>query len=118
MSLQDDSTRLRTIAGSVMRGDCPREDYLAERRRLLELHAGKAPLRPRCDPPGGVAGPPLEPHLQTQPVAPVSLQISEAETAVEGELADRSQSMRDLLIGIGTVALVLALLGGLLAWVW
>lgn len=112
MSLDADSIRLRTIAAAVISGDCPREEYLAERRRLLDLHAGEQ------TPPGPVAlSPAPESDTRPQPALTAPVPVMPPEQP-GGDETVRGDSRRDLYLGIGAVVVVLALLWGLLAWAW
>lgn len=118
MTIDEDSIRLRTIAAAVMAGDCPQDEYLAERRRLIDLHAGEASpdvLVTLLDESAFAPG-----DTDTRPVPVVVPGTTEpgATESGQAELAGSVTRHYDLLIGVGVLLVVLGLLWGLIAWLW
>lgn len=112
MTIDEDSIRLRTIAAAVMNGDCPRDEYLVERRRLIDLHAAET-------------SPDVPVTLLDESVfAPGDTDTRPVPVVVPGAKEPGSEDSRsvtrhyDLLIGVGVLVVVLGLLWGLVAWLW
>lgn len=113
MNIEEDSVRLRTIAAAVMNGDCPRDEYLVERRRLIDLHAGEAsPDVPVAELDESVF---LPADTTTRPVPVIVDEDDHKPVAASERHADRPH---DLLLGIAVLFGVLGLLWGLIAWLW
>lgn len=112
MTIDEDSIRLRTIAAAVMNGDCPADEYLVERRRLIDLHAGEvSPNVPVTLLDESVFAPG---DTDTRPV-PVVVPGAKEPEPEESRSVTRHY---DLLIGVGVLVVVLGLLWGLVAWLW
>lgn len=113
MTIDEDSIRLRTIAAAVMAGDCPQDEYLAERRRLIDLHAGEmSPDVPVALLDESVFAPG---DTDTRPGPAV---VPGATGPAQAEVAGSVTRNHDLLIGVGVLVVVLGLLWGLIAWLW
>lgn len=112
ISIDADSIRLRTIAAAVMNGDCPRDEYLVERRRLIDLHTGETTPDLPVVPLDESAFVPRD--TDTRPVPVVTIDEKEAAPVTTGSSARHY----DLLIGIGVLVAVLGVLWGLLALFW
>lgn len=112
MSIDVDSVRLRTIAAAVMAGDCPQDEYLAERRRLIDLHAGESSPDVPVTLLDESAFMPAD--TDTHPV-PVVVPEGGKPVSQESESAARHY---DLWIGVGALVVALGLLWGLLAFFW
>lgn len=130
MSIDADSARLRTIAAAVLNGDCPRDEYILERRRLLDLHTGEStpdypvPVLPDSvfEPAGQGA---LQAAIERSAAVPRVSGPVPAEEAFAGEegsgaggSAPRPSGKLDLYIGLASLLAVLGLLWGLVAWLW
>lgn len=114
MTIDEDSIRLRTIAAAVMAGDCPQDEYLAERRRLIDLHAGEASPDVPVTLLDESAFMPADTDTRPVPVA-VVVPDGGKPASVEPESAARHY---DLWIGVGALVAALGLLWGLLAFFW
>lgn len=135
MGIQEDSQQLRRLARAVMAGDLLPEEYRRQRRVLIDKYAGDGP----------VAGQPLAavvvapsvpsehtmPNGRTMPTVPFSRETDDitrigggeprvgtgpADPVADGAPEERAGSGRDLLVGVIAVALVVAVVAGLLAY--
>lgn len=134
MGIQDDSQQLRRLARAVMAGDLLPEEYRRQRRVVIDKYAGDGPVAGQ--PLAAVVAPPLPaehtmPNGRGMPTVPYSRDADDitriggdAQTAPKpGPVAPpadddpaREGAGRDLLVGVIAVALVVALVAGLLAY--
>lgn len=135
MSLSDDSQQLRQLARAVMSGELTRDEYHRQRRALIDRYAGDAPVTAlplssvvESSPLPGVehtqpngVGAPTQPYRH--PGDDITLMAGDgkaraATPAPAGGDGHGQVSGRDLVIGVLAVAVVLAVLGGVLALMW
>lgn len=108
MALSEDNQQLRELARAVMAGELARDEYRRQRRVLIDRYAGEQPV-PVSVPAATAADSPTLPELRAVVVPP--------EPAEPAPAVDAGRS-HDLLLGMVAIAVVLAVLGGVLAWFW
>lgn len=103
---------MRRMARDAMAGATTREEYAYLRARVLDRYGGEEPVATGIDNNDTQPGIPV---LSAQRIAAANAAPPAADVpAVAGDAA----SARDLWLGVAAVALVLLLLGGVLAWLW
>lgn len=127
MSIDADSARLRTIAAAVLNGDCPHEEYVLERRRLLDLHTGES--TPDVPVPGlpdsvfeSARSGAMKASIERSATHPRTVDPAGGDAPGSAEAPGASPvgpaGKLDLYIGVAALVVVLGLLWGLVAWLW
>ncbi|MFZ5755277.1 MAG: hypothetical protein ACOY3X_00065 [Pseudomonadota bacterium] len=135
MSLSDDSQQLRQLARAVMAGELTRDEYRRQRRAVVDRYAGDAPVTAlplssvvESSPRPGAE--PTMPNTVSTPTVPykhpgddITLMAGDRKPAgasapVREEAPAATSGGHDLWIGVAAVAVVLLVLGGLLAIFW
>lgn len=121
MALNEDNDSLRRLARAVMAGETPVEEYRRQRGLVIDRHAGETPVNTS---PGVVPKPtPAQSPAMQDDTHPSLPPVVVAEKQAGGT-TDRAQPAtgqgggHDLWIGMVAVALVLLIVGGLLAYFW
>jgi hypothetical protein len=138
MGIQEDSQQLRRLARAVMAGDLLPEEYRRQRRVVIDRYAGDGPVAGQ--PLAAVVVTPAVPsehtlpNGRTMPTVPYSRDSDDItrigggapraasdparlpDPLVEGAPAESAGGGRDLVVGVIAVALVVAVVAGLLAY--
>jgi hypothetical protein len=138
MGIQEDSQQLRRLARAVMAGDLLPEEYRRQRRVVIDRYAGDGPVAGQ--PLAAVVVAPAVPsehtmpNGRTMPTVPYSRDTDDItrigsggagatrdpdrppDSVVERRPEDGTGSGRDLVVGVIAVALVVAVVAGLLAY--
>lgn len=131
MGVSEDSQQVRRLARAVMSGELTCDEYRRQRRVLIDRHAGDVPM---TSPPVSTVGVGRAvPNTLTEPTVPVSLADADIPTMAGGNRTHPRQSAvmndtaegrpviggrGDVWIGVVAVAIVLLIVGGLLAFFW
>lgn len=138
MGVSEDSQQLRRLARAVMSGELTRDEYRRQRRVLIDRHAGDVPMTSKplsavWEPAARGGAEHTVPNTLTAPTVPYSNAGDDITMMAGGNqtrprqavVVDVPQPVRrasgghgDVWIGVVAVAIVLLVVGGLLAFLW